>query len=143
MAIYRPPRPRWPQVLGALVAGILIGGVIGWVVRGGGSSDPAEAVATVRSGMAEAAGLLEVAGIEYSEAVEGTEVVEAELSGAKDAVARSRDLYDEVSEALGLMDPEAAGAIEATYDEVVALMDATADAAEVTAVLEDLRGLLT
>lgn len=125
-----------------MVAGILIGGVIGWVVRGGGS-DPAEAVATVRSGMVEAAGLLEVAGIEYSEAVEGTEVVEAELSGAKDAVARSRDLYDEVSEALGLMDPDAADQIEAAYDETLALMDATADAAEVTAALEDLRALLT
>lgn len=124
------------------MAGILIGGVIGWAVRGGGS-DPAEAVATVRSGMAEAAGLLEVAGIEYSEAVEGTEVVGAELSGAKDAVARSRDLYDEVSEAFGLMDPEAADQVEAAYDETLALMDATADAAEVTAALEDLRALLT
>lgn len=125
------------------MVGILIGVVIGWAVRGEGS-DPAEAVATVRSGMAEAAGLLEVAGVEYSQAVEGTTVVEdAELSGAKDAVARSRELYDEVSEALGLIDPEAAKAIESGYDEVVALMDATADAAEVTAALEDLRALLT
>ena len=142
MAIYRPPRQRWPQVAGALVVGILIGVVIGWALRGEGG-DPAEAVATVRSGMAEAAGLLEVAGIEYSEAVDGATVVETELSGAQDAVARSRELYDEVSEALALMDPEAADQVEAAYDETVALMDATADAAEVMAALEDLRALLT
>lgn len=93
--------------------------------------------------MADAAGLLEVAGIEYSEAVDGATVIEAELSGAKDAVARSRELYDEVSEAVGLMDPEAADQIEAAYDETLALMDATADAAEVTAALEALTLLLT
>lgn len=124
------------------MVGILIGVAIGWAARGGGS-DPAEAVATVRSEMADSAGLLEVAGIEYSEAVDGATVIEAELSGAKDAVARSRELYDEVSEAVGLMDPEAADQIEAAYDETLALMDATADAAEVTAALEALTLLLT
>lgn len=143
MAIYRPPRPRWPAIAAAALVGLLLGAALGLAVGGGGGSDPAAALAEIRAGMTSASDLLEVAGIEYSEAVvDGDVVNEAELSGARGAVERSRERYTEVADAFALIDAAAADHIDAGYTEILALIDATADPTEVTAALEDLAGLL-
>ena len=142
MAIYRPPRPRWPAIAAAAVIGLLLGVALGWAL-GRGGSDPVEALAEVRTGLSSASDLLEVAELEYSEAVvDGAVVKEAELSGARGAVERSRERYEEISEAAVLIDPVAAASIDEAYTEILALMDAPADAPEVSAALEELAGLL-
>ncbi len=143
MAIYRPPRPRWPAIVAAAGIGLLLGIALGWALGSSGGSDPVEALAEVRTSLSSASDLLDVAEIEYTEAVvDGVVVKEAELSGARGAVERSRERYEEVSEAAALMDPDAAASIDEAYTEILALMDAPADAPEVSAALEELAGLL-
>jgi hypothetical protein len=142
MAIYRPPKPRWPLAVGTLVVGLLIGLGLGFAL-GGEDFDAADAATEIRGTLSAAAGSLEVASIEYSEAVEGGEVVaEAEYRGAVDAVESSRSQYEEVEPAVEGIAPGVATEISDSYDEVERLMSDVADEEEVAAALAELEELL-
>ena len=143
MAIYRPPKPRWPLAVAALVAGLLIGLALG-LALGGEEFDATEAATEISGTMASAAGSLEVAAIEYAEAVENGEVqTEAEYRGSIDAVRSSKDQYAEVEPAVESIAPETASEISAAYTEVEELMSNVGDEQEVEALLTELEDLLS
>lgn len=141
MAIYRPPKPRWPAALVAGIVGLLAGLLLGTLLSS--DPEPAEAVRAVRADLASAASLLEVASVEYEESVSGGEVVsEQEFEGAKDAIARSRELAESAVPALRVLAPSAADAVIEGYDQVEALMAQPAEPSDVNAALDDLRARL-
>jgi hypothetical protein len=143
MAIYRPPKPRWPAAILAAIVGLLIGVFIGWIAFGRAEPDPEEALERVRVALTDAATTLEIVAIEYAESVEGSEVVnEAEYEGALDALARSRARYQEFRSALTMVDQASTEQVDEGYDELGRLMEEPAGPAEVTATSEELASLL-
>lgn len=143
MAIYRPPKPRWPLAVATLIAGLLIGLALGFAL-GGDEFDAADAAAEIRTTLATASGSLEVAAIEYAEAVEDGEVqAEAEYRGAIDAVESSRSQYAEVEAAMETLAPETAEEISEGYAEIENLMSDVADEQEVGSALAELEELLS
>ena len=131
MAIYRPPKPRWPAVAVSVIVGVAVGLVVG-LLLGGSEPDPAEAARDVQSELAAAAGAIEVLMIEYEESISNGEVVsEAEYRGARDALESSRDRYQEVREALEILAPARATEIEAAFSAVEDAVGSQADPADV------------
>jgi hypothetical protein len=119
MAIYRPPKQRWPAVLVAAVAGLLIGVVIGWLAFGRAEPDPQESLDQMRVAFNDAATILEIVAIEYSESVQGTEVVNrSEYDGAVEALARSRTRYREFRAAIAMVDQQSIERIDSAYEEL-------------------------
>src|SRR5687768_16798940 len=98
MAIYRPPKRRWTVAVATGLIGLLLGLLLGWgLLRP--EPDPADVLGDLRATLISAAGTLEVVAIEYAESVEDGEVVaEPEYRGARDALASSRQTYEEVRE---------------------------------------------
>lgn len=142
MAIYRPPKARWPLAVMTAVAGLLVGLVAG-LILGRSEPAPSDSVPAIRTGLIAAAGSLDVAIIEYTEAVPADVVTrDAEYEGALDAVASGRARYEEVRGGLVALAPERAEAIDALFDEVEALMERPAPAPEVEPVLAQLLALL-
>lgn len=142
MAIYKPPKARWPLALFAGALGLLIGIGIGFLL---GQEDPdaAEGVRLVQQELTAAAAGLEVAGIEYSEAVENGEVTnDTEYQGSLDALESSRNRFEEVSEALASLAPDLADSIKAGYDRAESAMEDKSHAGEVAQLLGDLSELL-
>jgi hypothetical protein len=132
MAIYRPPRPRWRAAAGAGIAGVIIGGVAGWLIGASSGADPRAAMQMIRSSLTDVAGALEVVEIEYSEAVEDDDVVaETEYEGARAAAERARDLYDEVRAPLAVIASEEASEIASSLDDLIAGIDDIAHESEV------------
>lgn len=143
MAIYRPPRPRWPLAAGVGVACLLVGSAVG-LALGGRPPDPEEVARDLRSDLVAAAGSLEVAEIEYAESVSGGEVTrEAEYEGALDAIASSQARYEEVAPAVASVAPSRAEEIAVLYDQCEGLMRDRARPRVVGPCFDDLRGLLT
>ena len=143
MAIYRPPKPRWPLAVAMLIAGLSVGLALGFAL-GGDEFDAADAAAEIRTTLATAAGSLEVAAIEYAEAVEDGEVqAEAEYRGAIDAVESSRSRYAEVEAALETLAPDSAGEISDAYAQIENLMSGVADEGEVADAIGELEDLLS
>ena len=143
MAIYRPPKSRWPLAAATLVAGLALGFALG-LALGGDDFDAGSAGEEIQTRLTAAAGSLEVVGIEYAEAVEDGEVVaEPEYQGARDALDSSRSAYAEVEPAVDAIASDRADEIASAYDQVEDLMDDVADEDEVEAALGDLESLLT
>ncbi len=142
MAIYRPPKPRWPMAIATGALGVLVGLGVGYLL-GDKPPDPTDSVRAIRTSLISAAGSLEVAAVEYEESVVDGEVIRArEYEGALAAVRSSRSKLSDVRAALDELAPERIAAIDEGYDEVVALMEDGADATEVQGALDDLRSLL-
>ncbi len=142
MAIYRRPKPRWPALVGALILGLVIGTGVG-LSLGRQEPDPVDAVAEVKTAMSRAAGVLEVVEVEYEESVDAGRVVsEAEYSGARDALARSRSSYEEVRAAVAAFDSDRADAIDGAYNELEGMVQQRAEPAEVSAAVDELTEML-
>ena len=142
MAIYKPPKARWPLAVFTGIAALLLGVALGFVL-GKEEPDPAEGVRLVQQELTAAAAGLEVAGIEYSEAVEGGEVVnETEYQGSLDALESSRDRFESVAGPLGTLAPDLAERIEGTYGDARNAMEERAAAEELDALLGELSELL-
>ena len=142
MAIYKPPKARWPLAVFCGVLALLVGIAIGFVL-GREDPDPAEGVRLIQQELIGAAAGLEVAGIEYSESVENGEVVnDTEYEGALAALQSSRDRFESVSAALRELAPERVQEIEVLYDEIAAEMEAQAESDAVTQMLDDLEAAL-
>ncbi len=142
MAIYRPPKPRWPLAVGVGVVCILIGTGIGMAI-GSRDPDPAEVAADLRAELVAAAGSLEVAEIEYSESVtDGDITKQAEYEGALSAIESSRARYEEAAPAIESLAPSTSDEIATLYDECTSAMRAQADAEDVNGCLTELADLL-
>ena len=142
MAIYKPPKARWPLAIFTGVLGLLLGMGLGFVL-GQEEPDAAEGVRLVEQELAAAAAGLEVAGIEYTEAVDDGEVVsDAEYQGSLDALGSSRTRFESVREPLAALAPDLADAIDTTYDETETAMEERAATEEVQQLLDSLSELL-
>lgn len=142
MAIYRPSKPRYRLVLGALATG-LVGGLVGGLIVGGDEADPIEAVREIRVTLTEASSLLEIVEIEYSEALEdGTGAGDPEYEGARDALARSRSHWQRARPALDLLAPDDVDDIDAGYEELEQAVADEALAEEVNELTDDLTQML-
>ena len=142
MAIYRPPKPRWPLAAGAGFVALLIGLGIGLAV-GGRDPEPADVAGDLRADLVAAMGSLEVAEIEYTESVSNGEVVrQAEYEGALGAIDSSESRYREVAPAIESLVPSRAQEIEDLYGECSNAMRERVDPAELRECLDELRALL-
>lgn len=143
MAIYRPQRRRWTLAAAAAAAGLLVGLVVGWgLLRP--DPDPVEAIEEVQRALVQAAGTLEVVEIEYEESVEdGRVVTSAEYEGARSALASSRERYLAVRDAVAAISPDGASRIDDAYGELEGLVAGLAPVEEVSALVEELREMLT
>ena len=142
MAIYRPPKARWPLALGVGVAALLTGLVVG-LTLGSNDMDPGEAAQDIKAELVSAAGSLEVAGIEYEESVSGGEITrQEEYDGALSAIASAKERYESVRPALASLVPSLATQIDDGFSRCEELMSEAADPAEVAPALGELEGLL-
>ena len=142
MAIYRPPKPRWPLAVATGLLGTLVGLGAGYLL-GDKPPDPSDSVRAIRTSLISASGSLEVAAVEYEESVVDGEVIrEREYEGALAAVRSSRSKLSDVRAALDELAPDRIGAIEEGYDQVVALMEDRAPVDEVEESLEELQAVL-
>jgi len=142
MAIYKPPKARWPLAVFAGVVGLLVGIGIGFLL-GGEETDPLEGARMVQQELASAAAGLEVVGIEYTEAVDdGTVVNDTEYRGSLDALESSRDRFEAVEDAVAALAPELAQSITDAYDATADVMEAKEPAEDVQALLDELSELL-
>jgi hypothetical protein len=142
VAIYRPPKPRWPLAVGVGFLSLLMGFGIGLGV-GGRDPAPADVASDLRSDLVAAAGSLEVAQIEYAESVSDGEITRrAEYDGALDAIDSSQSRYRQVKPAINALVPARADEISNRYDECSSAMHERADPREVTDCLAELRALV-
>ena len=114
MAIYQAPRKRWRLGVGAGVIGVLIGLVAGLVV-GGGSNDPLASLRDLDTKLEDAASPLDVLVI-HGEADTGSA---GNPRVVTDAVARTKQRFDEVRDAVSAIN---ADAVE-EFDEHVAALE--------------------
>jgi hypothetical protein len=131
-------------VTAAAVGGALVGLVLGLALAGGDDeADPESAIRDTRSQVTQAAGLLDVTPVEYSEAVSDGRVRRpAEYRGARAALERSRALYLEARPVVVLIDPPAARDIDASYARLARTMARFASADTVADQTSRLEGLL-
>lgn len=142
VAIYRPPKARWPLAVAFGIGGVLIGLVVG-LALGRTDPDPEEAGREIRAALVSAAGSLEVAAIEYEESVSDGEVTrEAEYEGALGALNSSRARYDEVRPVLVSLFPSLVEPIDDLYGEIEQSMRSRRDPAQVSAELQRLESIL-
>ena len=142
MAIYRPPKARWPLAVAAAVAGLLIGLLMG-LLAGREEFDPAESGEVINATLSSAAGSLDVAAVEYAESVAKGEVTnQAEFDGALAAVSSSRAKFSEVRPALETVFSRQIAAIEGLYDEADGSMRSHERPQTVTSLLLRLQRLL-
>jgi hypothetical protein len=104
-------------MLAAGIAGILIGVGVGLALGGGDDdSDPLAGVRDARSSLQQAAAVLDIVTVEYTEGVEDGRVASApEYQGARRAIARSRELYADARPVLAYVDAELATRIDHAF----------------------------
>jgi hypothetical protein len=142
MAIYKPPKARWPLAMFVGLAALLVGIGIG-LLLGNEEPNAAEGVRLVQQELTSAAAGLEVAGIEYEEAVDDGEVVnDTEYQGALDALESSRRRFESVQRPLATLASSLAEEIEAAYDDAQGAMESKAATEEVQGILDGLAELL-
>ena len=138
MAIYRPTRPRYKVILATGALGLAIGLVAG-LALGGEDPDPVETARDVRVSLSEAASVLEIVEIEYSEAwtAQG-DVGGQEFEGAQDALARSEALWGEARGTLSVLAPDRAAEIDDHYDRLEEEVASGAEPKEVATAIDRL-----
>lgn len=142
MAIYRPPKARWPLAAAFGIGGLVVGMAVG-LGLGGSDPDPQEAGREIETALVSAAGSLEVAGVEYEESVQDGEVVkQTEYEGALGALESSRTRFREVRSVLVSLFPSQVEPINDLYAEIEQLMRSRTDAEEVSAALQELESVL-
>jgi hypothetical protein len=143
MAIYRPPKPRWPLAAVTGLLGVLVGLGAGYLL-GDKPPETSDSVRAIRTTLISAAGSLDVAVVEYRESVvDGQIERQQEYDGALAAVRSSRSKFEEVRSALESLFPEGVEPIDDLYEEIAGLMEARAPAGEVEGYIEELQAILT
>jgi uncharacterized protein (DUF885 family) len=104
-------------MVAAGVAGALVGLVIGLAIGGGDEdTDPLKGMRDARSSLQRAADVLDIVTVEYAQGVEDGRVASApEYQGARDALARSRELYLDGRPVLQYVDAQAATRLDHAY----------------------------
>jgi hypothetical protein len=142
VAIYRPPKARWPLAVAFGVGGVLVGLITGLALRSS-DPDPEEAGREIKAALVSAAGSLEVAAIEYEESVADGEVTrETEYEGALSALDSSRARYGDVRPVLVFLFPSQVEPIDDLYGEIEQLMRSRSDPTQVNAALQELESIL-
>ena len=142
MAIYSAKRSRWPLMLGIAAAGVVVGLVAGALLFGNKPLDVPAAAHHIGDEMAASAGLLEVVEIEYTEAA-GNDFSGTELQAALDNLARSRERFDAVREALREIDAPRVARILGSFGALEGLLNAHTDLPTVHSAIVDLTNSLT
>ena len=142
MAIYSAKRSRWPIMLGIAAVGLVVGLICGALLFGNKPLDLAAATQAISAETAASAGLLEVVEIEYIEAA-GSDFSGTELQAALDNLARSRERFDAVREALREIDAPRVALIEGGFEALESLLNPHADVATVHSAIVDLANSLT
>ena len=142
MAIYRPPKPRWPLAVATGILGLLVGLATGYLV-GDKPPDPSDSVAAIRTTLITASGSLDVAAVESRESVVDGQIERAqEYEGALGAVRSSRAKFEEVRGALKSLFPNEVEPIDELYENLQQRMEAKAPTEEVEGIVEELRATL-
>ncbi|HVF53355.1 MAG TPA: hypothetical protein VNC78_07065 [Actinomycetota bacterium] len=142
MAIYRPPRPRWPLAIGAAATGLVIGLLTGLAI---GNEEPsaAEGVSVMRTELAASAGSMEVASIEYEESISGGSVTEqSEYEATLVAINSSRMRFAKMEPLLESFAPDLVTQINDLYDEIATSVRQKVDPEELSPMFEELISLL-
>ncbi len=143
MAIYRPPKPRWPAALAAGAVGLLAGILAGYLIGGHGKADPEAAATELRSRLGATANLLDVASFEYDQGVEGGRVVSQDgYRGALDALARARRQYRQAAPALRAFAPGQAQRIDSALLQLQEMASAKAEVRRFDARVAELKQML-
>ena len=134
MSFYPEQRRRWPAVLAASLAGLVIGGLAGGVIGRETAPTLEEQVAEVRRDARAVATRLGVVDTEYPQAVSGGRVVgRTEYDGVRARVENAQNALESLRGRLRRVDPagydEASRAVQRLRRDV----DARADAATVAA----------
>ena len=140
MTISRPAPRRWPLVAAAALMGTAVGLILGLALAGGDdNANPEQALRDLRAKVTQAAGLLEVAPVEYGQGVRDGAVASApEYRGARDAVSRSYALYGDARPSLLLIAAEAVRRIDAGYERLAQAIEVMAPASDIKRLAREL-----
>jgi hypothetical protein len=137
MSLYRQAGGRSPRALAAvLLAGLLIGGLAGFLAGRGSVEEPsaAEAVADARAELAPVAAGLELVPIEYEGAVrDGRVIARTEYEATQAAAARAAADLLAASEDLHAIDPMGYEMAEQAIDKLVKAIAAVVPPAQIEA----------
>jgi hypothetical protein len=137
MSLYRQAGGRSPRALATvLLAGLLIGGLAGFLAGRGSVEEPsaAEAVADARAELAPVAAGLELVPIEYEGAVRGGRVVaRTEYAATQGAASRAADDLASNAEDLRAIDPTGYKAATKAVAQLTAAIDSVARPARIEA----------
>lgn len=140
MSLYRNPSKRPVVAIGvSLLIGLVLGGVIGYLVAGAGEESPSltQAIADVQADVRPAIDGIELVAVEYPIGVkDGQVVVPEQLQGAKDQLARVRETFDGAKADLTVLDPDATAKVATDLDQLQAQLEALAPEAEVAALVK-------
>jgi hypothetical protein len=136
MSLYREPgRRRAAPIVTAAVAFALLGGLAGFLIGSSGDEETSleDALAQAQDDVRPALSELELVAIEYSEAVrDGRVVAETEYQASIDHVARSREVFEGVSEELRPVSPEEVTSTERHLEELGVAVERRAPTPQVT-----------
>jgi len=140
MSLYRQAGERGPALLvGLLVAGLLIGGVAGFLIGLGSADEPtlSEQVDEARGELRPVAAGIELVPIEYEGSVAGGEVTApSERGAAAEAIERAAAGLESSAVELRKLDPGGYQQAVAAIDALAAAVDATAPLARVERLAE-------
>lgn len=143
MAIYRPPKARWPLALAVGAVCLVAGLIAGYLAGGHGSDDPLSAARSLEQSLKGAAVPLDVAALEYRQGVKNGVVVNQDgYSGASANLARARSRYRDVESAVAAFDPTRASELDGSFERAARLIAGKASPDEVSAALERTKELL-
>lgn len=140
MSLYRQTGERGPALLVAiLLAGILIGGIAGFLAGRGSADDPSlsEQIDAARAELAPVAAGLELVPIEYEGAVtDGKVTARTEHEATRGAAARARDELEASADQVGAIDPAGYEAALQAISRLEAAIDAVAPPIRIEALAE-------
>ena len=108
MSVFRPRARRWPALLAVALAGVIVGGLLGYGLRGGGATF-ADQAASARERAQRIAAELGVMTTEYPQGVDrrGNVVSRTEYDGAVRRASEALRALDEEAADLRALDPDA------------------------------------
>ena len=137
MSLYREAGGRGAAPLvGVLLAGALIGGLLGFLLGSSGDEEAslADALEEVQAEVRPALSELELVTIEYAESVKGGQVVaETEYRASVDHVERALSALEGAASDLEVLAPEELAMAERSLNQLAELVEAHAPAAQVNA----------
>jgi hypothetical protein len=127
MSLYRQVGGRGARgLVGALLAGVLLGGLAGFLIGHNSADEPsaAELIGNARAELRPVGDALELVPIEYRGAVRGGRVVaETEYQAAREAISRAEDTLAAAGEDMRAIDPTGYAAATAAVARLAKAVD--------------------